>query len=227
MAITITRPVNDVQYAPYAPQYELRIRRHGASDNEMELWQLPGPATPHLRAPRRIAGLRGRNLDLVEHRLLKQLRRYAVDPAGLLPGEERRSALPEEEALRLGLLFRVLAPMRNRSSMDACVAGIEAMPVEEAAYWLGMAMYRRYPRRVLTALRVLLIDPRQSSRARFHAIGTLGDPDPPTGHEAVGDLRPSPVLPQPSESNTAGPTLPQALEGHMAQPPPHQPSFFP
>jgi hypothetical protein len=37
--------------------------------------------------------------------------------------------------------------------------GIEAMPREEAAYWLGVAMHRRYPRRVLKALRCLLTDP--------------------------------------------------------------------
>jgi hypothetical protein len=33
------------------------------------------------------------------------------------------------------------------------------MPKEEAAYWLGMAMHRKYPRRVLMALRFLLIEP--------------------------------------------------------------------
>ena len=37
--------------------------------------------------------------------------------------------------------------------------GIEAMTKEEAGYWLGMAMHRKYPRRVLMALRFLLIDP--------------------------------------------------------------------
>ena len=49
--------------------------------------------------------------------------------------------------------------MRNREHMVAVAAGIEAMPKEEAAYWLGMAMHRKYPRRVLMALRFLLIDP--------------------------------------------------------------------
>ena len=34
----------------------------------MEVWQLPSPATPALTAPVRVAGLRGRNLELVEHR---------------------------------------------------------------------------------------------------------------------------------------------------------------
>lgn len=30
---------------------------------------------------------------------------------------------------------------------------------QDAAYWLGMAMHRKNPRRVLTALRILLIEP--------------------------------------------------------------------
>ena len=34
----------------------------------------------------------------------------------------------------------------------------EAMEREETAYWLGMAMHRPNPRRVLTALRTLLTE---------------------------------------------------------------------
>jgi hypothetical protein len=66
----------------------------------------------------------------------------------------------EDLALNLGLLFRVLAPMRSRKNMRQVTDGIEAMGREEAAYWLGMAMHRKYPRRVLMALRYLLIDPK-------------------------------------------------------------------
>ena len=58
----------------------------------------------------------------------------------------------------LGLLFRALAPMRNRVNMRAVVEGIETMRHEEAAYWAGMALHRRHPRRVLMALRILLTD---------------------------------------------------------------------
>ena len=144
------------------PRYALRIRKDGASESTWEVWQLLSPATPHIKAPRRIGGLYGRNLALVEHRLLQQLRRSGHDLAGILPGEAQRFELEETEALRLGLLFRVLAPMRSRSNMKACVAGVEGMSKEEAAYWLGMAMHRRYPRRVLMALRFLLIDPKNT-----------------------------------------------------------------
>jgi len=44
--------------------------------------------------------------------------------------------------------------------MRGVAEGIDAMAKEEAAYWLGMAMHRRRPRRVLPALRCLLVEQR-------------------------------------------------------------------
>jgi hypothetical protein len=142
------------------PQYELRATHHGVDDLELEVWQVPAPATPHIKVPLRIAGLRGRNLALVEHRVLRRLRQAGIQLGGLHLARRAEFLLDEEEALHLGLLFRVLAPMRSLDNMRACAAGIEAMGREEAAYWLGMAMYRKHPRRVLMALRFLLIEPK-------------------------------------------------------------------
>jgi hypothetical protein len=144
-----------------SPSYQLRVRRINSSDQELEIWQLPASATPHLKEPKRIAGLHGRNLAIVENRLIRQLKKNGKDISGLKIGEQKRSDLDENTALHLGLMFRLLAPMRNRFNMQCCSDGIKAMTKEEAAYWLGMAMHRKYPRRVLMALRYLLIDPKQ------------------------------------------------------------------
>lgn len=141
------------------PRYELRIRQRSSADSEIEIWQLPAPATPHIKSPVYIAGLHGRNLALIEHRLLRRLKPLGISLAGLPLDDVRRFALEEASAINMGLLLRALAPMRNREHMLAVAAGIEAMPKEEAAYWLGMAMHRKYPRRVLMALRFLLIEP--------------------------------------------------------------------
>jgi len=141
------------------PRYELRARQRAGTDSEIEVWQLPAPATPHIRSSVYIAGLHGRNLALIEHRLLRRLKPLGISLAGLPLDDVRRFALEEGSAINIGLLFRALAPMRNREHMLAVAAGIEAMPKEEAAYWLGMAMHRKYPRRVLMALRFLLIEP--------------------------------------------------------------------
>ena len=144
-----------------APSFEVRTVRHGPADTEVEVWQLPSPASPQITAPVRLAGLRGRNLGLVEHRVLKLL---AAAGLKFNPRAGRKEALilPEDQALRLGLLFRALAPMRSRDNIRAVAEGIEAMGREEAAYWLGMAMHRKNPRRVLTALRFLLTEPKRA-----------------------------------------------------------------
>lgn len=129
------------------PAYELRAMNHGIDDLELALWQMPSPATPHIVKPLRIARLRGRNLALVEGQILRTLKNAGVHPAPQR-GEQQSFSLEEEVALNLGLLCRVLAPMRNA----------ERMPMAEASYWLGMAMHRENPRRVLSALRLLLTD---------------------------------------------------------------------
>jgi hypothetical protein len=140
------------------PRYELRASRPRVGELLLEVWQLPSAATPDVRHPRYIGGLGGRNLALMEPRLLKKLRNAGIEVSSLRGGESRRFDVDEAWALRLGLMFRALAPMRHRGYMRSCTEGIEAMPREEAAYWLGMTMHRRRPRRVLMALRALLTD---------------------------------------------------------------------
>jgi hypothetical protein len=149
------------------PQYEVRIRHHGLGDTEIEVWRMPSPATPQLTTPARLAGLRGEALELVEHRVFRQMQRAGLRISSLRPTLAKKQVerpvqgynIPEELALTLGLLFRVLAPMRSRPRMRQVAEGVEAMEKEEASYWLSMAIHRKNPRRVLTALRYLLTDP--------------------------------------------------------------------
>lgn len=138
-----------------APVYELRAKNRGPDDLELEIRQLPCAATPQVTKPVRVAGLRGRNLSLVESQVLRHLHRAGISIAPRT-GQTQTFALDEDLSLNLGLLCRVLAPMRNAERIRQIAAGIEAMDREEAAYWLGMAMHRKNPRRVLSALRLLL-----------------------------------------------------------------------
>ena len=154
------------------PRYELRVSKLRAVESQYEVWQLPSPATPQVAVPVRVAGLRGRNLGLVEHRVLRRLAQSGIRlgagaraKAGGKGGDDGH-ALSEDLALTLGLLFRALAPMRSRDNIVTVAEGIEAMHREEAAYWLGMAMHRKRPRRVLAALRMLLTAPKASGEGR-------------------------------------------------------------
>ncbi len=146
-----------------APRYEIRVKRHPLQGLALDIWQCPSPQSPQLKAPLYVAGLKGRNLSLIEHRILRRLGKVGVDLGGLPLDDRRAFPLNEDLALNLGLMFRVLAPMRNRDNLRMVAEGVEGMGREEAAYWLGMAMHRKHPRRVLMALRFLLIDPKQKA----------------------------------------------------------------
>lgn len=137
------------------PQYELRLIVPERRPWHLELWQLPSVATPRLTEPEKTATLRGHALTVVEHRVLKRLSRAKIEMGSLAPGKKKAWALDEEMALQLGLLFRAVTPMRNLDRIRQVADAIEAMTREEAAYWLGMAVHRKNPRKVLASLRLL------------------------------------------------------------------------
>ena len=150
-----------------APRYELRVRHAGPGRDGYEVWQVTAAATPHLQNPVRIATLEGRNLQLVQHRILRVLAEQRIRLVSR-PGSTGFSRpVPETLAVRLGLMFRALAPMRDRNRIWAVADGIEKMQREEAAYWLGMAIHREHPRRVLAGLRFLLTVPNKQSRDKL------------------------------------------------------------
>jgi hypothetical protein len=155
---TRTRPRPRIwdEHCDNLPYYELRLRAGRGSDLELEIWQNPSPATPRLSAPEYVASLKGSALRLIEPRLLKRLLRANVDIVARNGEKARAWKIDEDMALNLGLLFRALAPMRNLDRIRQVADGIDDLSREEAGYWLGMAMHRKYPRRVLAALRMLL-----------------------------------------------------------------------
>lgn len=138
-----------------SPLYRLEARKHGRDGLELVLWQLPCAATPQLAKPLRLAGLHGRNLDLVETYVRRRLHRAGLDVNP--EGDKVQQLTPDEDlALYLGLLFRLLAPMRSAERIRQVTRSLEELNHGEAAYWLGMALHRKNPRRVLGALRLLL-----------------------------------------------------------------------
>ena len=138
------------------PRYELRLHVRTSGEYELEIWQLPSPSTPRLTSAEYVAALKGVALRLIEPRILKRLSRARVNLGSLSAGKQRQWKIDEDIALNLGLLFRVLAPMRHLDRIRQVADGIDEMSREEAGYWLGMAMHRKNPRRVLAALRTLL-----------------------------------------------------------------------
>ena len=140
-------------------RYELRLAVEKDGNWQLQIYQMPSIATPRVTAPEHVASLKGTALRLIENRILKRLSRASIRLGSLRPGRTHSWNLDEETALTLGVLFRVLAPMRNLDRIRQVADGVENMSREELGYWLGMVLHRRYPRRVLAALRILLTTP--------------------------------------------------------------------
>lgn len=160
-AVATRKPrVNQAHMFDHAnlPRYELRLNVDTKRDYQLEIWQLPSPATPRLTGPEYVASLKGVALRLMEPRLLKRLAQSKIRFSRMIEGKRETWPINEELALSLGLLFRTLAPMRSIDRITQVANGIDDMSREEAGYWLGMAMHRKRPRRVLAALRMLLTE---------------------------------------------------------------------
>lgn len=106
-----------------------------------------------------IATIRGRPYRLLEPLLLKRLAGLGLPASNLKVGKVAAAPAPERDAVALALLFRALAPMRSIDRIRLVAEGIDRLSPEEANYWLGMALHRQRPRRVLAALRMLLTTP--------------------------------------------------------------------
>jgi len=141
------------------PVYELRVHAISNAEIEVSIWQLPSVATPRLQQAERTASLTGRPWRMIESRVSKRLRQLGINIAHVRRNQTAAYPIDEDVALNLALLFRILAPMRSIDRIRMVADGIDKMSREEAGYWLGMAVHRVYPRRVLAALRVLLTTP--------------------------------------------------------------------
>ena len=138
------------------PRYELRLEVAGSGVWQLSVFQLPSPVTPRLSAPEQVGTLKGETLRFLESRILKRLKEQKITLGRIRSGTSSAWPLDEESAILLGLLFRTLAPMRNLDRIQQVADGIEGMSREESGYWLGMALHRDLPRRVLASLRMLL-----------------------------------------------------------------------
>ena len=93
-----------------APRYELRVRRHGLVGTEYEIWQMPTVATPQVTSPLRVAGLRGRNLDLVEDRVLKRLWQSGIKPDRRADARKRGYARHRRSGADVGTVVPCAGP---------------------------------------------------------------------------------------------------------------------
>ena len=143
-----------------SPRNELRVLFGCLGIHRYKIWQVPCPETRrHVGRPLRIGALAERNLEFVEHRVLRNVAEKNIRPGRTVGKARLHQSVPERLAVMLGVMFRALALLRSRDSVRAVAEGIEAMEGAVASYWLGMATHRPHPPLVLAGLRLMLTGP--------------------------------------------------------------------
>lgn len=108
--------------------------------------------------PKPLVKIWGDPLGVVMDQVLGVLKRSGYKVTDLSPGRKTPFQLEEEEAVRLGLLFLALKPMRKPSRMDTIARQIRSMETEEVYYWFSRVTQKNEGQRARRAFRLLLAE---------------------------------------------------------------------
>jgi hypothetical protein len=100
----------------------------------------------------------GAALESVLDRVLEILRRSGIRPSELKPDQRAPFELPEEQGVRLGLLFLAVKPLRRPDRIAAVSEAVHRMEAEEAYFWFAKCSRADLTRRACRSLRILLAE---------------------------------------------------------------------
>jgi hypothetical protein len=89
---------------------------------------------------------------------MRAVKRGGVRPSDVSPRRRAPIQIPEEEAVRTGVLFLTLKPLRKLSRIEAIAERVDAMEPEELWYWYSKTTAQGDGRRARRALRLLLAE---------------------------------------------------------------------
>jgi len=136
--------------------YELRVLPDGDA-YALGLYRAHlGPVLNGTKPFQPLVVLRGVPCKVSLNHVLEALRRSGHRPSQLGRGRGSAFHLTEEDAVRLGLLFLAVKPLRRIDRMEAISERVQRMATEEAFYWFAKVTDPRTGQRAQRALRLLL-----------------------------------------------------------------------
>jgi len=106
--------------------------------------------------PTEVSRLEGLPLRLVSDAVLDALRHSGYKVTDLSVSRRTPFQVEEEIGIRLGLLFLSVRPLTRPDRIDKIIAGLHAMPSEEAYYWYSKCTALATEVNAVRALRMLL-----------------------------------------------------------------------
>jgi hypothetical protein len=139
--------------------FELRVEPRGETGYAVALFQaLPGngKAEPEAFVP--LVRLHGDPLKAVIDQVLAALRRAGYRATDLGRGRREPFRLAEPEAVRLGVLFAAVKPLRKVTRMQAIAEQVTRLEPEELYYWFSKMTARAGGVRACLAFRILMAE---------------------------------------------------------------------
>lgn len=104
---------------------------------------------------RTVVRIWGNSLSAVIDHVLKALQKSGYQPSSLTQRRRKPYDLREEEAVRLGLLFKAVKPLRKHSRIERISNAISHMETEEVYYWFSKCTEQRNSHRACRSFRIL------------------------------------------------------------------------
>ena len=139
--------------------YELRVVPRKGSAYGLALFQSQfGNDRGRETELERIVQVWGDPLRAVMDQVLGVIKRAGYRPSELSASRKAPFTLDEEDAVRIGLLFQAVKPLRRHSRIEAISEHVRGMEPEELYYWFSKTAARDSAARAQRALRILMAE---------------------------------------------------------------------
>lgn len=145
-------------HPPHAPAFELRVQPRGDIGYGIALYRRSSAMNPAADAEQ-VVRIGGEPLLGIMDQVLAVIRRAGYRSTDLKA--TRRAPFQiraEEDAVRLGLLFAALKPLRKGRRIEEVARAISSMEREEVYYWFSKVTAGPEQGRVQRALRIMASD---------------------------------------------------------------------
>lgn len=137
--------------------YELRVVPGKGSTYGLALFQRPlGNDQGGEVEMERVVQVWGDPLRAVMDQVLAVIKRAGYRPSELSASRKAPFTLGEEDAVRIGLLFQAVKPLKRHGRIESISEHVRAMEPEELYYWFSKTAARASASRAQRALRILM-----------------------------------------------------------------------
>ena len=139
------------------PAYELRVQPRGDIGYGIALYRSSTAANPVADAEQ-VVRIWGDPLRGIMDQVLAVIRRAGYRSTDLKATRRAPFRIDEEDAVRVGLLFAALKPLRKHRRIEEVAGTISAMEREEVYYWFSKVTAGAAQGRAQRALRIMMSD---------------------------------------------------------------------